>query len=188
MSTQHAAHSAEALRPREDDLADRPGPLERPVQRQGLGDRDGEGPLLPLPRHARPRRRAGRRADHRGRQPRHEERQARPAPALGRTSSPPRSTRTSASCPRAPRSRAIGSRSAASCTPAAPACPLELDATLRRVGDELEVEAVTAADHHRLGMTWNRLAHDPHAQQADRQGPARARRVAARRCGRRTGR
>ena len=35
--------------------------------------------------------------------------------------------------------------------------PLELDATLRRVGDELEVEAVTAADHHQLGMTWNRL-------------------------------
>jgi len=36
--------------------------------------------------------------------------------------------------------------------------PLAIDATVRRVGDELEVEAVTAADHHRLGMTWNRLA------------------------------
>jgi polyisoprenoid-binding protein YceI len=35
--------------------------------------------------------------------------------------------------------------------------PLELDATVRRVGDELEVEAETHADHHRLGMTWNRL-------------------------------
>jgi polyisoprenoid-binding protein YceI len=33
--------------------------------------------------------------------------------------------------------------------------PLEIDATLRRAGDELEVEAVTAADHHQLGMTWN---------------------------------
>ena len=32
--------------------------------------------------------------------------------------------------------------------------PLELDATLRRVGDELEVEAATYADHHQLGMTW----------------------------------
>jgi polyisoprenoid-binding protein YceI len=35
--------------------------------------------------------------------------------------------------------------------------PLELDATLRRVGDELEVEAVTDADHQHLGMTWNKL-------------------------------
>jgi polyisoprenoid-binding protein YceI len=35
--------------------------------------------------------------------------------------------------------------------------PLELDALLRRVGDELEVEAATHADHHRLGMTWNKL-------------------------------
>jgi polyisoprenoid-binding protein YceI len=35
------------------------------------------------------------------------------------------------------------------------ALPLYIDATLRRVGDELEVEAVTAADQRRLGMTWN---------------------------------
>jgi polyisoprenoid-binding protein YceI len=35
--------------------------------------------------------------------------------------------------------------------------PLELDATLRRVGDEFEIEAATDADHHALGMTWNRL-------------------------------
>lgn len=35
--------------------------------------------------------------------------------------------------------------------------PLALDATLRRVGDDLEVEAVTAADHRQLGMTWNTL-------------------------------
>jgi polyisoprenoid-binding protein YceI len=35
--------------------------------------------------------------------------------------------------------------------------PLELDATLLRVGDELEVEAATHADHHHLGMTWNKL-------------------------------
>ena len=33
--------------------------------------------------------------------------------------------------------------------------PLDIDATLRRAGDELEVEAVTLADHRRLGMTWN---------------------------------
>jgi polyisoprenoid-binding protein YceI len=33
--------------------------------------------------------------------------------------------------------------------------PLELDATLRRAGDELELEAVTVADQHRLGMTWS---------------------------------
>jgi polyisoprenoid-binding protein YceI len=33
--------------------------------------------------------------------------------------------------------------------------PLDIGATLRRTGDELEVEAVTVADHHRLGMTWN---------------------------------
>jgi polyisoprenoid-binding protein YceI len=32
--------------------------------------------------------------------------------------------------------------------------PLELDATLRRVGDELEVEAITDADHRQLGLTW----------------------------------
>jgi polyisoprenoid-binding protein YceI len=36
--------------------------------------------------------------------------------------------------------------------------PLDIDATLRRAGDELDVEAVTVADHHQLGMTWNRLA------------------------------
>jgi polyisoprenoid-binding protein YceI len=35
--------------------------------------------------------------------------------------------------------------------------PLELDATVRPVGDELEVEAETHANHHHLGMTWNRL-------------------------------
>jgi polyisoprenoid-binding protein YceI len=35
--------------------------------------------------------------------------------------------------------------------------PLELDATLRRVDDELEIEAATHADHYQLGMTWNKL-------------------------------
>ena len=35
--------------------------------------------------------------------------------------------------------------------------PLHLDATLRAVGDELEVEAVTDADHRALGMTWSPL-------------------------------
>ena len=35
--------------------------------------------------------------------------------------------------------------------------PLELEATLRRVGDELAVEAVTEADHHEIGITWNRM-------------------------------
>jgi polyisoprenoid-binding protein YceI len=36
--------------------------------------------------------------------------------------------------------------------------PLDIDATLRPGGDELEIEAVTVADHHQLGMTWNLLA------------------------------
>ena len=35
---------------------------------------------------------------------------------------------------------------------------LDVDATLRRDGDELEIEAVTLADHRRLGMTWSPLA------------------------------
>ena len=35
--------------------------------------------------------------------------------------------------------------------------PLDVDATLRRAGDELEVEGVTVADHHQLGMTWNQM-------------------------------
>lgn len=35
--------------------------------------------------------------------------------------------------------------------------PLRLEATLRRTGDELEVDAVTEADHRELGMTWNAL-------------------------------
>lgn len=35
--------------------------------------------------------------------------------------------------------------------------PLELDATLRRVGDELELRASTDADHQRLGMTHSTL-------------------------------
>ena len=35
--------------------------------------------------------------------------------------------------------------------------PLQLDATLRRIGDDLEIDAATEADHRQLGMTWNRL-------------------------------
>jgi polyisoprenoid-binding protein YceI len=35
--------------------------------------------------------------------------------------------------------------------------PLQLEATLRGIGDELEIEAVTEADQHQLGMTWNVL-------------------------------
>jgi polyisoprenoid-binding protein YceI len=35
--------------------------------------------------------------------------------------------------------------------------PLELDATLRRIGDELEVVAAGEADHRGLGMTWNQM-------------------------------
>ena len=35
--------------------------------------------------------------------------------------------------------------------------PLELDATVRGVGGELEIEAVTHADHRELGMTWSPL-------------------------------
>src|SRR5262245_5535423 len=35
--------------------------------------------------------------------------------------------------------------------------PLRVEATLRQVDDELEIEAITAADHHQLGMTWNML-------------------------------
>lgn len=35
--------------------------------------------------------------------------------------------------------------------------PLELDATLSHVDGELEVEAITHADHRELGMTWSPL-------------------------------
>jgi polyisoprenoid-binding protein YceI len=34
---------------------------------------------------------------------------------------------------------------------------VDIDATLRRAGDDLEIQAVTVADHHQLGMTWNVL-------------------------------
>jgi polyisoprenoid-binding protein YceI len=34
------------------------------------------------------------------------------------------------------------------------AMPLELEATLRQVGDELEVEAEAEVDHRQLGMIW----------------------------------
>jgi polyisoprenoid-binding protein YceI len=34
--------------------------------------------------------------------------------------------------------------------------PLDIQATLRRIGDELEIEAVTDVDRRRLGMTWNK--------------------------------
>lgn len=33
--------------------------------------------------------------------------------------------------------------------------PLNLEATLRRIDDELEIEAITETDHHQLGTTWN---------------------------------
>jgi polyisoprenoid-binding protein YceI len=36
--------------------------------------------------------------------------------------------------------------------------PLELDATLRQVGDDLEIDAATEADHRQLGMTWNLIS------------------------------
>jgi len=35
--------------------------------------------------------------------------------------------------------------------------PLSLEGTLRRIGDEQEIEAVTEADQRRLGMTCNAL-------------------------------
>jgi polyisoprenoid-binding protein YceI len=35
--------------------------------------------------------------------------------------------------------------------------PLELDATVREVDGELEIEAVTETDHRELGMTWSPL-------------------------------
>jgi len=33
--------------------------------------------------------------------------------------------------------------------------PLSFEARLRRIGGELEIEAVTEVDHRQLGMTWN---------------------------------
>jgi polyisoprenoid-binding protein YceI len=35
--------------------------------------------------------------------------------------------------------------------------PVELDATVREVDGELEIEALTEADHRELGMTWSPL-------------------------------
>ena len=35
--------------------------------------------------------------------------------------------------------------------------PLELDVTVREIDGELEIEAVTEADHRELGMTWSPL-------------------------------
>jgi polyisoprenoid-binding protein YceI len=35
--------------------------------------------------------------------------------------------------------------------------PIELDATVREIDGELEIEAVTEADHRELGMTWSPL-------------------------------
>jgi len=37
------------------------------------------------------------------------------------------------------------------------AIPMVLDATLRQLDGELEIEAVTEADHRELGMTWSPL-------------------------------
>jgi polyisoprenoid-binding protein YceI len=39
--------------------------------------------------------------------------------------------------------------------------PLELDATLRRVGDEFEIDARTLADHRKLGMSHGMLGMIP---------------------------
>ena len=39
--------------------------------------------------------------------------------------------------------------------------PLELDARVRRVNGELEIEAATSASHRELGMTWNPLGMIP---------------------------
>jgi polyisoprenoid-binding protein YceI len=35
--------------------------------------------------------------------------------------------------------------------------PIELEGVIRSVGDKLEVDVQTFADHHLLGMTWNQL-------------------------------
>ena len=58
--------------------------------------------------------------------------------------------------------------------------PLDIDATLRRAGDELEVEAVTLADHHQLGMTWNFMGMLRPPSKPHHRGPAGPRRVTAR--------
>ncbi len=39
--------------------------------------------------------------------------------------------------------------------------PLELDARIRRVGGEIEIEAATSASHRDLGMTWSPLGMIP---------------------------
>ena len=39
--------------------------------------------------------------------------------------------------------------------------PLELDASLRRVGDEFEIDAETHADHRKLGMSHGVLGMIP---------------------------
>ena len=49
--------------------------------------------------------------------------------------------------------------------------PLEIDATLRHAGDELEIEAVTVADHRALGHDLEPDGRDPHVDHARRQGP-----------------
>src|SRR3954447_18203950 len=41
--------------------------------------------------------------------------------------------------------------------PAGQQIPLELHATVREIGGELEIEATTEVDHRELGMTWSPL-------------------------------
>jgi len=43
--------------------------------------------------------------------------------------------------------------------------PLGLDARVRRVGDEVEIEAATSAPHRELGMTWSPLKMIPSESQ-----------------------
>ena len=46
--------------------------------------------------------------------------------------------------------------------------PLNIDATLRRVDDELEVDATAHADQFELGMSSRHARHDPHPERTDR--------------------
>jgi hypothetical protein len=55
--------------------------------------------------------------------------------------------------------------------------PLELEAGVRPVGDELEVVSSTHVDQPRARDDAQHAWHDPHAQRADRPRPARARQL-----------
>src|SRR5580693_7399602 len=134
-------------------MAPRSGALERRVPGAPLlRPDDCEGPFQRLPGNAGPAPGAGGAADDRGDEPRHGKRDKhlRSADFFGVEQSPQLRFVSDSATLTGERLKVTGTLHAAGAS-----VPIELDAALRTVDGEPEIEAVTEVDQRLLGMTWS---------------------------------